>query len=160
MSMQLHEFPIIPMAPGSDMAGTQYQFCKLGTDGNVYPITDSTSFAFGVVKNQPSAGTGGNVQFLPAVVLGGVTDVQVDAAYNSAVALCSDSSGRGTAADSSHAMYVRAITIESSGAANDIVACLLVNSEYEIIQGLQGATGIQGNTGIAGRTGIQGTTGL
>ena len=132
MSYGIHEYPVLPMQPGADMSGTQYNFCKLDSSGLVRPITDATSYAFGVVKNQPSSGTGQNTQFIVSVVTGGVTQIQVAGAYAAGTYLKSDATGCGVSvtSDSTHGYYVAAQMLEASTAANDIVPCMFFNQHH------------------------------
>jgi hypothetical protein len=129
MSYGIHEYPVLPMQPGADMSGTQFMFCQLDSSGLVRPITNQTTYAFGVVKNQPSSGTGQNTQFIVSVVTGGVTQIQVDAAYPAATYLRPDSTGRGTSCttDGTHGIFCAAQMIEASTTADDIIPCMFFN---------------------------------
>ena len=116
--------------PGADLSLNQFQFVKLGTDGNVYPM-DSTSFAFGVLNNVPSAGATG--QYSATVQLSGVCRLAVAGAYSAGTYLVPTITADGTGLGLSAALNtgaigrVAALQLQPSTAAGDIVAVKLIS---------------------------------
>jgi hypothetical protein len=129
-----------------------------------------TEYAVGIQSNVPSAtvNTGdGLYQVVPTVVLSGVTRIRVDAAYAVGTFLMplysatADLNGRGTTSAATP-MYTRAILLQASTAADDIVACRLLDQSPGAsggAQGVTGATGVSGYSGISGASGYSGISG-
>jgi hypothetical protein len=82
MAFNLQEYSISVQA-SEDLSGDQYKFVVQTALGWVRKPTSQTEYAMGVMNNVPTAGiTGAGGQIVPAVVLSGVTRLQVADAYS------------------------------------------------------------------------------
>ena len=117
----------------ADLSNNQFQFVVLDQAGAVGPC-DATHKPLGVLTNVPSAGALG--QYAATVDLVGVTRIAVKDVYAAGTILCPGVDGTVvglgmTAADASanggaSYAYARAMTLQASTKAYDIVPCLLL----------------------------------
>ena len=124
----------ISFQTGEDLSNNQFMFVRLGSDGLLYHA-DSTTYALGVLTNQPSAAAQG--QYAGTVDVVGVTRLCVDQAYPIGTWLVPGTDGTFTGigmsvADASvvnsPASFIRARALQASTASYDIIAVKLVDS--------------------------------
>jgi hypothetical protein len=123
----------------ADLSNNQFQFVVLDQAGAVGPC-DATHKPLGVLSNVPSSGALG--QYAATVDLVGVTRIAVKGVYAAGSILCPGVDGTNvgvgmTAADASVVggpsfNYARAMTLEASTKAYDIVSALLLGPQAGI----------------------------
>ena len=142
---------------GENLSIAVHKFVVLQSDGTVKSSSSAGAYAEGILENAPESGEAAAVSYL------GVTKVWVDAAYSVGQRLMVQdgvlgfTGGRGTDSASNPAI-TRAIMLEASTAANQVVRVRLVDGVAGLT-GVQGTTGLRGLTGLTGLTGAQGATG-
>jgi hypothetical protein len=131
MAFNLPEYAI-SYTTNEDLSSDQYKFLVQDTStGYVRKPTSQSEYLMGILNNVPSATPGG--QLPAAVVLMGVTRLRVADAYSVGTFLMAeyngasaDDTGRGLNASGS-LKYARAIQLQASTAADDIVAVRLID---------------------------------
>jgi hypothetical protein len=131
MAYNLSDTRTISFQTNSDLSESQFCFVVLDSTSRVGIATASTH-ALGILENAPSATAGG--QYAATVSIDGVTRCAVGGAYPIGTWLVPGVSADGTgygfsvADATSNYKYVRAVTLQTSTAAGDIVAVRLVSS--------------------------------
>ena len=116
---------------GADLSQAQGLFVKIGTD-SLLTAADKTDYALGVLVNQPSVGVKG--QYAGTVAILGVAPVCVGGVYPIGTFIVPgvlDSThgiGLSVADATANARYVRAVTLQASTAAYDVVSCRLIDA--------------------------------
>lgn len=121
MAYQLNYFST-SLTAGTDLS-TVTGPVFIATDAtNRAVVCDQTTAPLGILENSPPLANVAAVSYL------GITKVTVDAQYSAGTFLKSNASGVGTTDSTGiNGTLCRAITLEDSTAANDIVAVRLVN---------------------------------
>lgn len=142
---------------GADLSTNQFQFVKISTGEVLLPCAVNET-ALGILTDVPSLNAQG--QYCGTVAIDGITRLAVAAAYPIGTYICPGTDGFGySVADAgSSEQYVRAYTLQASGAAYDVVPVKLLDPRPDMAS--RGATGLMGPTGQTGILGIQGLTGL
>jgi len=116
---------------GADLSNNQFTFVSMDSTSQIQPCA-KTSQALGVLANQPSAGVQG--QYAATVDLAGVTRICVAGVYPVGTVLVPGTDGSivglgySVADATSNFKYARAITLQASTAAYDVVAARLIDN--------------------------------
>jgi hypothetical protein len=131
MAFNLPEYAV-SIGTNEDLSADQHKFVVQDvTSGLVRKCTGQAEYQMGIMNNVPTATAGGQIP--AAVVLTGVTRLQVADAYAIGTFLMAQydgasaaNTGRGLNASGS-LKYARAIMLQASTAADDIVAVRLID---------------------------------
>jgi hypothetical protein len=142
MAYAISDVRTISAQTTADLSGSQFRFVTLKTDMTV-DVCGATGMALGILENQPSApilstygstGVSGYVagQYACTVSVDGVTRVEVNTALPVGTivgpSIANDGVAAGIGATGSYGYYYfsRAILLQPSTAAGDVVACKLL----------------------------------
>lgn len=128
MAYNLSDTRTISFETNGDLSANQFCFVALDSTARVTPCASAT-VALGILENSPSAASSG--QYAATVAIDGVTRLCVGGAYAIGQMLVptnnSDGTGIGWAADGTAVKYVRAMQLQASTAAGDVVAVKLID---------------------------------
>ena len=137
MAYEISDARVVSFPLAADLSNNQFCFVKLDSTGQAVACGKG-SYAIGILTNQPSAGVtaGYNAQVQASVAVDGITRLAVTGAYSVGQTLVpnttSDGTGWGSSVSDSTSNYafVRAIAMQASTAAGDVIAVKLVGPQY------------------------------